>query len=110
MSATGFMFVPPSCIPSIVCLAPSLRGTANFVVKWQGAKKQATANIVEIKKVRGAGFESQVKRSENRSTTPVCSKAAAIIPTSSIDFHSSIVQGIDSQTRPRCIRKFEIVE
>ncbi|CAN0494667.1 unnamed protein product, partial [Scytosiphon promiscuus] len=30
---------------------PPPRGTANFVVKWQGAKKQATANIVDIKKV-----------------------------------------------------------
>ncbi|CAB1110939.1 unnamed protein product [Ectocarpus sp. CCAP 1310/34] len=32
------------------------RGTANFIVKWQGAKKQATANIVEIKKVTTQGL------------------------------------------------------
>eukprot|EP00904_Undaria_pinnatifida_P001206 jgi/Undpi1/11086/HiC_scaffold_30.g13384.m1 len=31
------------------------RGTANFVVKWEGAKKQATANIVDIKKVTTGG-------------------------------------------------------
>eukprot|EP00903_Cladosiphon_okamuranus_P010819 g10221.t1 len=34
------------------------RGTANFVVKWQGAKKQATASIVEIKKIAGSQHEA----------------------------------------------------
>lgn len=39
------------------------RGTANFVVKWKGTKKQATANIVDIKKVLGTEcIERSVKR------------------------------------------------
>lgn len=37
---------PSSWVPLVLP-----RGTANFVVKWEGAKKQATANIVDIKKV-----------------------------------------------------------
>ncbi|CAN0130666.1 unnamed protein product [Ascophyllum nodosum] len=38
------------------------RGTANFVVKWRGSKKQATANIVDIKKVTTKG-EIKVEQS-----------------------------------------------
>lgn len=38
------------CHVSFACLLVR-RGKANFVVTWRGVKKQATANIVDIKKV-----------------------------------------------------------
>ncbi|CAM9359797.1 unnamed protein product [Discosporangium mesarthrocarpum] len=31
------------------------RGTANFTIKWPGAKKQATLNIIDVKKVTTGG-------------------------------------------------------
>lgn len=54
-----------------------LRGTANFVVKWQGAKKQATANIVEIKKV-GFGNVAKDNRSRSSKTHRVLAKTSAV--------------------------------
>ncbi|CAN0216261.1 unnamed protein product [Laminaria digitata] len=44
------------------------RGTANFVVKWQGAKKQATANIVDIKKVTTGG---EIKGEQSGEFVPI---------------------------------------
>ncbi|CAM9387385.1 unnamed protein product [Choristocarpus tenellus] len=44
------------------------RGTANVVIKWKGAKKQATMSIVDIKKVTTAG---EIKGEQSGEFVPI---------------------------------------